>query len=84
MDSQAKVALKVKPKRHGDLKANTVVREARRVYMDKTVKSDKQTPIDEDWEQWDREFEKDAKAGRLDFLKAEVEQAKREGTLKEL
>ncbi len=33
---------------------------------------------------WDREIEADAKAGRLDFLKAEVEQAKREGTLKEL
>ena len=33
---------------------------------------------------WDREIEADAKAGRLDFLKAEVEQARREGTLKEL
>ena len=37
-----------------------------------------------DWQEWDREFEEDVKAGRLDFLKAEVEQAKREGTLKEL
>ena len=35
-------------------------------------------------EAWDREFEEDVLAGRLDFLKAEVEQAKREGTLKEL
>ena len=35
-------------------------------------------------EAWDREIEEDAKAGRLDFLKAEVEQAKREGTLREL
>ena len=35
-------------------------------------------------EAWDREIEVDAKAGRLDFLKAEVEQAKREGTLREL
>ena len=35
-------------------------------------------------EAWDREIEDDAKAGRLDFLKAEVEQAKREGTLREL
>ena len=34
-----------------------------------------------DWEELDREFEQDVKAGRLDFLKAEVEQAKREGTL---
>ena len=33
---------------------------------------------------WDREFEEDALAGKLDFLKAEVEQAKREGTLREL
>ena len=33
---------------------------------------------------WDREFEADVKAGKLDFLKAEVEQAKREGTLREL
>ena len=33
---------------------------------------------------WDREFEADVMAGKLDFLKAGVEQAKREGTLKEL
>ena len=32
----------------------------------------------------EREFDEDVKAGRLDFPKAEVEQAKREGTLKEL
>ena len=30
---------------------------------------------------WDRQFEKDVLAGKLDFLKAEVEQAKHEGTL---
>ena len=35
-------------------------------------------------EAWDREFEEDVQAGKLDFLKAEVEQAKREGTLREL
>ena len=35
-------------------------------------------------EAWDREFEEDVLAGKLDFLKTEVEQAKREGTLKEL
>ena len=40
--------------------------------------------LDEDWERWDRQIEEDVKAGRLDFLRAEVEQAKREGTLKEL
>ena len=40
--------------------------------------------LDKDWERWEQEFEEDVKAGRLDFLKAEVEQAKRKGKLKEL
>ena len=35
-------------------------------------------------EAWDRQFEEDVLVGKLDFLKAEVEQAKREGKLKEL
>ena len=35
-------------------------------------------------EAWDREFEEDVLSGKLDFLKAEVEQAKLEGKLKEL
>ena len=35
-------------------------------------------------EAWDRQFQEDVLAGKLDFLKAEVEQAKQEGTLKEL
>ena len=35
-------------------------------------------------EAWDRQFEKDVLDGKLDFLKTELEQAKREGTLKEL
>ena len=35
-------------------------------------------------EAWDRVFEEDVQAGKLDFLKAEVQQAKREGTLREL
>ncbi len=35
-------------------------------------------------EAWDRQFEEDVLAGRLDFLKAEVERAKREGTLREM
>ena len=30
---------------------------------------------------WDRQFEEDVMAGKLDFLKGEVEQAKREGRL---
>ena len=33
---------------------------------------------------WDQQFEEDVLAGKLDFLKAEVEQAKREGSLKDL
>ena len=33
---------------------------------------------------WDKQIEEDIKAGKLDFLKAEVEQAQREGTLKDL
>ena len=35
-------------------------------------------------EEWDRQIKEDVLAGRLDFLKAEVEQAKREGTLEYL
>ena len=35
-------------------------------------------------DEWDRQFEEDVLAGRLDFLKAEVEQAKQEGKLTEL
>ena len=35
-------------------------------------------------EAWDRQIEKDAKAGRLDALAAEAMEAKRQGTLKEL
>ena len=34
--------------------------------------------------EWDRQIEEDVLAGKLDFFKAEVEQAKREGTLREL
>lgn len=35
-------------------------------------------------DEWDRQFEEDVLAGRLDFLKAEVERAKHEGKLTEL
>ncbi len=35
-------------------------------------------------DEWDRQFEEDVLAGRLDFLKAEVEKAKQEGKLTEL
>ena len=37
-----------------------------------------------DWDEWDREFEADAKAGKLDFLAERVAEAKRRGTLKDL
>ena len=33
---------------------------------------------------WDRQIEEDVLAGKLDFLKAEVEQARQEGRLKDL
>ena len=39
---------------------------------------------DRDWEAWDREIEVDSAAGKLDFLDAEVEEAKRLGTLQDL
>ena len=32
-------------------------------------------------EEWDRHIEEDAASGKLDFLKAEAEEAKRNGTL---
>ena len=37
--------------------------------------------IDQDWEQWEREFEEDVKAGRLDFLAEEAMAAKERGEL---
>ena len=37
-----------------------------------------------DWEAWDREFEEDAKSGRLDFLSEEAGAAKRELQLRTL
>ena len=40
--------------------------------------------FDLDWERWDRELEADVEAGRLDFLIAEVKEARRRGTDKEL
>ena len=35
-------------------------------------------------EAWDKQFEEDVKAGRLDALAAEALEAKRQGTLREL
>ncbi len=34
-----------------------------------------------EWEEWDRQFEEDVKAGKLDFLKERALEAKRNGTL---
>ena len=37
-----------------------------------------------DWERWDRQIEADSRAGRLDFLAIEAEEAKKSGTLTSL
>lgn len=37
--------------------------------------------VEGDWDEWDRQIEEDAAAGRLDFFKEKVEQAARDGTL---
>ena len=38
--------------------------------------------LDQDWERWEREFDKDVRAGKLDFLAAEALEAKERGDLK--
>ena len=40
--------------------------------------------LDQDWERWEREFDEDVRAGRLDFLATEALEAKRNGTLTDL
>ena len=40
--------------------------------------------LDQDWEQWEREFNEDVRAGRLDDLAAEALEAKARGELKDL
>ncbi|MCE2449018.1 MAG: hypothetical protein J4F35_11715 [Candidatus Latescibacteria bacterium] len=37
-----------------------------------------------DWEGWDRQIEADSDDGKLDFLKAQATEAKRQGTLEDL
>ena len=37
-----------------------------------------------DWERWDKEIESDSRSGRLEFLDDEAEDAKRNGSLREL
>ncbi len=36
-----------------------------------------------DWERWNRQIEADSEQGKLDFLIAEAQEAKRKGTLQE-
>ena len=40
--------------------------------------------LDRDWEKWDREIEADAENGKLDFLRAEAAEAKKNDQLKDL
>ncbi len=37
-----------------------------------------------DWQNWDRQIEQDSAAGKLDFLREEVEAAKQQGKLRDL
>jgi len=39
---------------------------------------------EKDWERWDRQIEKDAESGKLDFLIEEALEEKKQGRLKEL
>ena len=39
---------------------------------------------DKDWERWEREFDEDVRAGKLDALAAEALAAKAKGELKDL
>ena len=40
--------------------------------------------LDQDWEQWEREFDEDVKAGKLDALASEALEAKAKGALRDL
>ena len=40
--------------------------------------------LDQDWERWEREFEEDVRAGKLDALAAEALEAKAKGEFKDL
>lgn len=37
-----------------------------------------------DWEEWDQQIEEDSDSGKLDFLLAEAEAAKKDNTLKDI
>jgi hypothetical protein len=40
--------------------------------------------LERDWARWDRQIEADSASGRLDFLLKEVQDAKAQGTVKDL
>ena len=40
--------------------------------------------LDQDWERWEREFDEDVRAGKLDSLAAEALESKARGDLKDL
>ena len=40
--------------------------------------------LDQDWERWEREFDDDVRAGKMDALAAEALEAKARGELKDL
>lgn len=40
--------------------------------------------LETDWQRWDEQLERDATAGRLDFLIEEAKEAKRTGKLEKL
>jgi hypothetical protein len=40
--------------------------------------------VQRDWQDWDRQIERDSAAGKLDFLREEVEAAKQQGKLRDL
>jgi hypothetical protein len=40
--------------------------------------------LDRDWEAWDREIEADAESGKLDFLRLEAAEAKKNNRLRDV
>ena len=40
--------------------------------------------LDQDWERWERQFDEDVRAGKLDALAADALEAKARGELKDL
>jgi hypothetical protein len=40
--------------------------------------------VQRDWQNWDRQIERDSAAGKLDYLREEAEAAKQQGKLRDL